>query len=98
MARQLPVVFSLGHRFQTGAAPCRTVPQEHTFAAGANSAPRDWSDLGRRVLAEAWRRFTEDAALDQALPARPVAPPFATAGGVEPRDATRSPGAGGTNA
>lgn len=36
------------------------VPQEHTLAADADPAPRDWSQWGRRVLAEAWRRTTED--------------------------------------
>ena len=36
------------------------VPQEHTLAADVDSAPRDWSHWGRRVMAEAWRRTTED--------------------------------------
>jgi len=47
-----------------------TVPQEHIRQPG-DSALRDWSQLGRRVLAEAWRRFTDDVARHSA--ATPVA-------------------------
>jgi hypothetical protein len=27
-----------------------------------DSPPRDWSQMGRRILAEAWRRITDDLA------------------------------------
>lgn len=46
------------------------VPQEHLLPAH-DSAPRDWSQLGRWVLAEAWRRFTDDAGL-HAVVASPI--------------------------
>lgn len=44
------------------------VPQEHETPwanptpAPDDSLPQDWSQLGRRVLAEAWRRTTEEVA------------------------------------
>ncbi len=42
--------------------------------AGRGSAPQDWSELGRRVLAEAWRRTTDELAA-RAMPAQePVVP------------------------
>jgi len=42
--------------------------------AGCGSSPRDWSELGRRVLAEAWRR-TRDELAARATPAHePVVP------------------------
>lgn len=47
------------------------VPQEHTSLPGQDSPPSDWSQLGRQVLAEAWRRTTEESASrrPQATPA-----------------------------
>lgn len=51
----------------------RYVPQEHTGVSDNDSAPRDWSQLGRRVLAEAWRRTTDDVA-GQVATATPVVP------------------------
>ena len=61
------------------------VPQEHagrppvgqTPAKGGpddDSSPRDWSQLGRRVLAEAWHRTTEELAARHARSATPVVP------------------------
>jgi hypothetical protein len=51
-----------------------TVPQEHSAAAANDSLPRDWSHLGRRVLAEAWRRLMDErcCALKCAMPAVPA--------------------------
>lgn len=39
----------------------------------ADSAPRDWSDLGRRVLAEALHRATDELARRNALTPASVA-------------------------
>ena len=51
----------------------RQVPQEHT--GGSNdSQPRDWSQLGRRVMAEAWRRITDDVGTHPLAVAAPAAP------------------------
>jgi hypothetical protein len=50
------------------------VPQEHTAVPDADPAPRDWSQLGRRVLAEAWRRTTEELAARHTRSATPVVP------------------------
>lgn len=51
-----------------------SVPQEHNAKrADADSSPRDWSQLGRRVLAEAWRRTTDDV-VRQPTPATPADP------------------------
>ena len=54
--------------------PNGSVPQEHTAAADEGSPPRDWSRLGRRVLAEAWRRTTDEFAARQTSRAGPVVP------------------------
>jgi hypothetical protein len=50
------------------------VPQEHIAVPDANSTPRDWSQLGRRVAAEAWRRTTEELAARHTRSATPVVP------------------------
>ena len=73
MQRQLPNAFdamvpSLCH------SSGRQVPQEHTRAPDEDSPPRDWSQLGRRVLAEAWRRLMEEHAARHTSPATPVVP------------------------
>jgi hypothetical protein len=46
------------------ALPCETPNPRatHSQERAADSPPRDWSQIGRRVLAEAWRRITEDLA------------------------------------
>jgi hypothetical protein len=46
-----------------------------------NSPPGDWSALGRRVLAEALRRATDELETRAAGPARPVRPHRAQKGG-----------------
>jgi hypothetical protein len=52
------------------------VPQEHN-GTGEDSTPRGWSHMGRRVLAEAWRRFTDERVANADPAATPVAPaPF----------------------
>ena len=73
MQRQLPNAFgamvpSLGY----SSGP--HVPQEHTRIPDEDSAPRDWSQLGRRVLAEAWRRLRDELAARDTSQATPVAP------------------------
>ncbi len=50
------------------------VPQEHNQATDENALLRDWSQLGRRVMAQAWRRFTDDLADSQDNSATPVVP------------------------
>lgn len=50
------------------------VPQEHTGAPNPDSPPRDWSHMGRRVLAEAWRRTTDDLATRPLAGAGPAVP------------------------
>ncbi len=50
------------------------VTQEHIAVPDADSTPRDWSQLGRRVLAEAWHRTTEELAARHARSATPVVP------------------------
>lgn len=52
----------------------RVVGRMASTPAGCGSAPQDWSELGRRVLAEAWRRTTDELAA-RAMPAQePVVP------------------------
>ncbi len=43
------------------------------MAPDDDTPPRDWSQLGRRVLAEAWRRFTEEHVTRPPTAATPVA-------------------------
>jgi len=50
------------------------VPLEHANVPAEDTPPRDWSQLGRRVLAEAWRRL-----MDEQMPCRPTATPVAQA-------------------
>lgn len=50
----------------------RRVPQEHTKAN--DSVPRDWSQLGRRVLTEALRRATDELAARKRDGQTPVVP------------------------
>ncbi len=50
------------------------VPQEHTGRSRGDSSPRDWSHLGRRVLAEAWRRLTDERHPRRSSKAAPVVP------------------------
>lgn len=61
------------------------VPQEHLLPAH-DSAPRDWSRLGRWVLAEAWRRFTDDAGAHAGV-ASPIVSASVTLPVVETREA-----------
>ena len=49
------------------------VPQDHTGTSD-DAPPRDWSHLGRRVLAEAWRRLMDEHTARQAVRATPVVP------------------------
>jgi hypothetical protein len=58
-----------------GDDPVGDVPQEHTpHTTCANPSARDWSQLGRRVLAEAWRRTTDELADRQRPDAMPAVP------------------------
>ncbi len=96
MARQLPEV-SAAHMWRIAeprwlgahaAAPSRNsadriVPQEHNLAAAVDSSDRDWSCLGRRVLAEAWRRYTEEHATRPAQCATPAVPASCTPDGAD---------------
>ncbi len=50
------------------------VPQEHFTTPADDTSPRDWSHLGRRVMAEAWRRLTDEHATRQSAQAAPVVP------------------------
>ena len=50
------------------------VPQEHTRTPVDDPPPRDWSQLGRRVMAEAWRRLTDEHAAGPKSAATPVVP------------------------
>ncbi len=50
------------------------VPQEHKVTPDEDSQPRDWSQLGRRVMAEAWRRLTDERAARRSQTATPAAP------------------------
>gem|GEM_PF-5800706 len=50
----------------------RHVPEEHNRTLNEVLPPRDWSHLGRRVLAEAWRRLTEERASQPSATASPV--------------------------
>ena len=73
MQRQLPNAFdgfvpSLCHSSGSN------VPQEHAQALNEDSSPPDWSHLGRRVLAEAWRRLTEEHATRDTSRATPAVP------------------------
>ncbi len=73
MQRQLPTRFGepTASLYET---PGRSVPQEHNFAADRDPQPGAWSLLGRRVLAEAWRRLTAEHARPSsgAIPAVPA--------------------------
>jgi hypothetical protein len=55
-----------------------------------DSQPRDWSEAGRRVLAEAQRRATDELIRRGAVPA-PVVPQFSRAPAVPPRQAPLAP-------
>ncbi len=48
------------------------VPQEHNSTPDEALPPRDWSHLGRRVLAEAWRRLTDERVSRSPATASPV--------------------------
>ena len=73
MQRRLPhprnTQASSRHRTSSAA-----VPLEHNAAPAADSPPQDWSQLGRRVMAEAWRRLTDERATRRSLEATPAAP------------------------
>lgn len=56
------------------ARPSGPVPQEHNHRQHSDTLPRDWSQLGRQVLAEAWRRTTDAIAARQQSGATPVVP------------------------
>lgn len=58
----------------TSATSTGPVPQEHDPLPADHPAPRDWSQMGRRVLAEAWRRFMDERArrTDSATPVAPA--------------------------
>ena len=73
MQRQLPNAFNATVP-SPGHLSGLHVPQEHTRAPDEDSPPRDWSQLGRRVLAEAWRRLRDEHATRETSQARPVVP------------------------
>jgi hypothetical protein len=56
-------------RFSGGAVPAKSL------LPAVDSEPRDWSDAGRRVLAEAQRRATDELIRRGAVPAS-VVPEF----------------------
>jgi hypothetical protein len=70
---------SAAKRYSRGPAP------QEVARHVVDSQPRDWSQLGRRVMAEAWRRTTEELAARQAAEAKPAVPaPFdAVRGGAD---------------
>lgn len=53
-------------------APAARRPRDPV--AGDSFAPKNWNRLGRRVLVEAWRRFTEDLAPRPSSGSPPVVP------------------------
>ncbi len=61
-------------RTRPSAAPELPRDPEHSPLAD-DSPPRDWSELGRRVLAEALRRATDELHRRNGWSARPAVPP-----------------------
>lgn len=49
-------------------------PATHGLGTGDDPASDGWSQLGRRVLAEAWRRTTEEFATLRRAAVSPVVP------------------------
>jgi hypothetical protein len=73
MQRQLPIASRARVARPTPASGGR-VPQEHIRTPDSDAAPRDWSQLGRRVLAEAWYRLTDEHGPGRGIAATPVVP------------------------
>ncbi len=63
--------------YSRNALPPAVPVATHDAPASNSLPPADWSDLGRRVLAEAWRRTTDELAARGRLGVSPVvlAPP-----------------------
>lgn len=71
MSRQLPDVLDASMTSRRIPSD-RHVPQEYTPTSDTAPSRTDWSDLGRRVLAEAWRRLTEEPQARRRKRANPV--------------------------
>ncbi len=73
MQRQLSNLFDSSRPSLSELSGC-CVPQEHISTPDKTLPPRDWSHLGQRVLAKAWRRLTDDRVTRRTSRAAPVVP------------------------
>jgi len=64
---------SAGAESRTHTSPARR-PATHGIIREHDSASDGWSQLGRRVLAEAWRRTTDEFATLRRATGSPVVP------------------------